>query len=248
MCTLAIWIRALPDLALVVAANRDELLARPAAPPALLAAAPRIVGGRDLEAGGTWLGISERGMVAGILNRRTATPPSAGKRSRGELPLRMLAAPTAAAAAGVLRALAPDDYNAFNLLVADRDHAWVAQNRDGGIQLQPLDPGLHLCTNLDVNDPTCPRIARSHRLFAAVGDDYGAHRDRHRLRTALASLLADHATALDPRLPDEIESLCVHAGPYGTRCSSLLFLDAHGWEHWFADGAPCRTAYVAAPT
>jgi uncharacterized protein with NRDE domain len=148
----------------------------------------------------------------------------------------------------MLAALDPDAYNAFNLLVADRNGAWVAQNQPGAMHVIALDSGVHVLTNLDVNDPECPKIARSHRLFAEAGAAFGRDGDRAGLRRALRTILADHTTALDPRLPDALGALCVHhEGVFGTRCSSLLFLAADGsWEHWFADGPPCSTEYAAA--
>jgi uncharacterized protein with NRDE domain len=247
MCTLAIYVRQFAALPLVVAANRDEFLDRAATPPVLLAERPRIAGGRDLRAGGTWLAVSEHGMVAGLLNRRTADPPVEGKRSRGLLPLAMLAAGSAEAAADALAGVAPEDYNAFNLLVADRAHAWVAQNHAGALRLTALEAGVHVLTNLDLDDPTCPKIARSHRVFADAARAFAGDGDRPVLRARLRAVLADHTTALDPRMPDALGALCVHAGRFGTRCSSLLFLDAGGrWEHWFADGPPCTTEYVPA--
>src|SRR5690242_18553648 len=113
MCLLAVLFHAHPDAPLVIAANRDEWLARPAAPMGLLRAAndprlvgvpppgaltsggppappaprPRIAGGRDLLAGGTWLAIGEHGVIAGLTNRPTAAGRDASKRSRGELPM-----------------------------------------------------------------------------------------------------------------------------------------------------------------
>lgn len=244
MCTLAIYVRQLPGFPLVIAANRDEFLDRDATGPELLAAAPRVVGGRDLRAGGTWLAMSADGVVAGLLNRRTGSLPDATKRSRGELPLRALAAGSAAAAARVVGALDPAAYNAFNLLVADRDEAWVAQNHDDEMRHVPLEPGLHLVSNLDVDDPTCPKIARSHVRFAAAGDGFARDRDATRFRAELHAIVADHTLTLDPRLPDALGAICVHAGLVGTRSSSLLFLDDAGrWQHWFADGAPCERAY-----
>jgi uncharacterized protein with NRDE domain len=248
MCTLAIFVRQLPGLPLVIVANRDEFLDRAATGPELLAASPRIVGGRDLRAGGTWLAISADGVVAGLLNRRTEAMPVASKRSRGELPMMALAAGSAAAAASEIRALPADAYNAFNLVVADRHEAWVAQNRDDAMRMTPLDQGLHLVSNLDVNDPTCPKIARSHARFAAAGDAFGRDRDEARLRTELHAIVADHTLTLDPRLPDALGAICVHAGGFGTRCSSLLLLDDAGrWRHWFAAGPPCQRAYEPAP-
>src|SRR5881409_2866861 len=100
VCTLAAFVRIFPAWPLVVAANRDEFLARPATAPQLLREeAPRAVGGRDLTAGGTWLGVAETGVVAGILNRRTSTPPDASYRSRGLLCLDLLGCATAGEAA-----------------------------------------------------------------------------------------------------------------------------------------------------
>lgn len=249
MCTLAAYVRRFADFPLVLAANRDEFLARPATAPLLLASAPRIVGGRDLLAGGTWLGLSERGVAAGLLNRRTAEPPAENKRSRGLLLLETLGAASAADAARALAAIDPGTYNAFTLLVADGTTAVAAQNRPQGMHLTPLEPGVHVLSNLDVNDPTCPKVARSHERFARAGDAFAEGGDAAAFRDALRAVLSDHTTALDPRLPDALGSLCVHTETFGTRCSSLAFLDRRGaWRHWFADGPPCRVGYDPALT
>lgn len=247
MCTLAIYVRSVPGFSLVIAANRDEFLDRKATGPEFLATAPPIVGGRDLRAGGTWLAISADGVVAGLLNRRTGEAPIPTKRSRGELPLRALAAGSAAAAQGAITGLPAAAYNPFNLLVADRTDAWVAQNHADEMRVTSLPPGLHLVSNLDVDDPTCPKIARSHVRFAAAGEAFARDRDAAGFRTALHAIVADHTLTLDPRLPDALGTICVHAGPFGTRSSSLLFLDDSGrWEHWFADGPPCERRYEPA--
>ena len=76
MCTLAIYYKTTADYPIVVAANRDEYLARPALPPTTLENNPQIVGGKDLRASGTWLGLSEHGVVAGLLNRRNGEQPN----------------------------------------------------------------------------------------------------------------------------------------------------------------------------
>jgi len=161
-------------------------------------------------------------------------------------PLRALQ--EAAAAHRALGDLDPAAYNPFNLLVADAGEAWVAQNRADRMETTRLDPGLHVLTNLDVNDPRCPRIARSHQAFAAAGAALAADGDEARFRAALGAILADHTTALDPRRADPLGALCVHAGEYGTRSSSLLLRDRLGtWRHWFADGPPCTASYREAP-
>jgi uncharacterized protein with NRDE domain len=244
VCTLAAFVRVFPDQPLVIAANRDEYLARPATVPGLLRGEPpRAAGGRDLTAGGTWLGVAETGLVAGLLNRRSATPPDPTSRSRGLLCLDALACPTARDAIAAIEHEPANRYNPFNLLVADRADAFVASQPAGERpRVLRLDRGVHLLTNLDVNDPTCPRIAASHRRFAAAGDAFAGAGDVDAFVERLRTILADHATPLDPRGPG---GLCVHAGPYGTRSSSILLVPAAGTIRYFhADGPPCTTPHV----
>jgi uncharacterized protein with NRDE domain len=250
VCTLATYVGCLAGWPLVVAANRDEFLSRPSKPPELLRATePRAFGGRDVTAGGTWLGVSEFGLVAGVLNRRTGAPPDGARRSRGRLCLELLACRTAAEAAERIAAEPPARYNAYNLLAADAATAVVAtQPQDGSTCLVTLPAGLHLLTNLDLNDPTCPRIAASHRRFADAGETFARDGDVEGFVARLQAILADHATALDPRGPG---SLCVHADGFGTRSSSVLLLPAAGRpiRYFHADGPPCRVplAPVALP-
>ena len=248
VCTLAAFVGVFPSWPLVVAANRDELLARPATPPLLLRdASPRAVGGRDLTAGGTWLGVNDAGLVAGILNRRSSSLPDPAARSRGQLCLDLLGVRGAEEAAARLEAEPAGHYNPFNLLVADRRGALVASQPPGQRpRVTRLEPGLHLLTNLDLNDPTCPRIAASHRGFAAAGDTFAHDGDVELLVARLQTVLADHATALDPRGPG---SLCVHMGAYGTRSSSVLLVPAGAAavRYFHADGPPCRTRLAPVP-
>jgi uncharacterized protein with NRDE domain len=248
VCTLAVFARTLPGWPLVVAANRDELHARPASPPDVLRPEPpRALGGRDLVAGGTWLGVNEDGLVVGLLNRRTATPTDATRRSRGLLCLELLACRSAHEAAGLVARVEGPRYNPFNLLLADRREAWVAvQGPAAAPHVEPLNAGLHVLTNLDVDDPTCPRIATSHRRFADAGERFAARGEVGALVADLRAVLADHDTALDPRGPG---ALCVHAGAYGTRSSSVIVVgaDAGSVRYFHADGPPCRTPLASVP-
>jgi len=241
VCTLAVYTRAWTDLPLVVAANRDEFYERPTLSPRRLGGGSAF-GGQDLRAGGSWLTIGRSGMVVGVLNRRTENPPDPGRRSRGELCVALAEDPSMDAALLQLRAQRPDDYNPFNLLLADRRHAYVAQNRRGAITVQALEPGLHLLTNLDLNDITCERISRSTHRFAELVPQYGAHADTAKLVDDLRLVLADHRVALDDRKPTD--QLCIHTPAYGTRSSSLILLAETGAGTFLhAHGPPCRTAY-----
>ena len=227
---------------LVVAANRDEFLARPTAPPGILRSdRPCAFGGRDLVAEGTWLGVNESGLVAGMLNRRTSALLDPDCRSRGQLCLDMLGHARAVEAAAAAVKEPADRYNPFNLLVADAHDGLVVTHGSGeASHLVRLDRGLHLLTNLDLNDPRCPRIAASQQAFAAAGDGFARDGDRAAFVARLAAVLADHTTPLDPRGPG---GLCVHGDGYGTRSSSVILVgrsgDVLGYHH--ADGPPCRT-------
>jgi uncharacterized protein with NRDE domain len=247
MCTLAIYFKAFADYPIIVAANRDEYLARPALPPTCLNANPRVIGGKDLRASGTWLGINEHGLVAGLLNRRNGdTENDPNLRSRGLLCLDVLRHRTAAAAARFVEGQRGTDYNPFNLLIASREETFVAYNRFGQIEIVSIDPGLHLLTNIDVDDFECPRISRSHSRFAGLLDNEAFVRDPLQMRAELGTLLADHSTQLDPR-SGRPNSLCLHLGDYGTRSSSLIFMANDGHiDHFFAAGPPCTSTYERA--
>ena len=246
MCTLAVFTRALPGLPLVVAANRDEFYARPAEGPTVLATEPLVVGGRDLVAGGSWLATSARGLVVGILNRRTGEAPDPTRASRGALCVALAHAHDVAAALAILSELRPDEHNPFNVLVADRERAVVAQNRGDGMSLHELAPGTHLLTNLDLNDPTCQRISRSSQRFQALAARFASSGDRSQLVDGLHTVLGDHLTAVDDRAPTD--QLCIHTEAFGTRSSSILLTDdTCRLDFLHASAAPCRGAYRRIP-
>ncbi len=245
MCTLAIYFRPDEEYPVVVAANRDEFYERPTLAPASLSRAPWVIGGKDLRAGGTWLGVNGHHLVAGLLNRRTAEPPDATKRSRGLLCLEALRQPTAEAVLSLLEQYDGRAFNSFNLLVASPKFAFVFSNAAGSTELTRLEPGLHLLTNLALNDVTCPRIAKSHGMFQAAlpvlaRDGLDAFRD------ALRAVLSDHSTPLDPRGQEMPNNLCVHGERYGTRSSSILTYSgvSERFRLWYAEGPPCRSPYA----
>jgi uncharacterized protein with NRDE domain len=261
MCTLAIYYKTFADYPVVIAANRDEYLARAALPPTTLAENPHIIGGKDLRAGGTWLGINQHGLVAGLLNRRNGTQDNdPGLLSRGLLCLEALRHASASEAARFVERQRGADYNPFNLLIASREETFVAYNRFGAIEVVSLLPGPHLLTNLNLDDFECPRIRRSYGRFAELGAREDFARDPVAMRAELSGLLADHSTQLDPR-SGRPNSLCLHLsaplpergytayGDYGTRSSSLIFIGRGGRvEHFFAAGPPCISSYEAAIT
>lgn len=244
VCTLAIYRHASAAVPLLVAANRDEFVDRPSAPPRVLAEDPWVVAGQDLQAGGTWLGVNECGMVVGLLNRRNPKGPDASRRSRGLLCLEALQLRSVDEVRAHLRHESGRQYNWFNLLVADRDRAFVGSNADDRISVSELSTGLHLLTNLNVNDPACPRIAASHRFFAAVPLP-DTEEDVPALLSRLRGILGNHEIPLDPRAGRDAETLCVHLPGYGTRSSTVVALSARTQRlrYWSTDGPPCMANF-----
>ena len=242
MCTLAIYHRLFPGLPVVVAANRDEFFARPTRDPYLLSSSPDVFGGQDEVAGGSWLTLSASGLVVGVLNRRVTRPPDETRASRGHLCLDLARLADAATAAEFLRMVPAEQHDPFNILVADGNRAFVAQNRSSGTEVVELEPGLHVLTNLDLNDHECSRISHSWKFFSAAGDAFLTHEDRSRLRNDLREVLSDHLTAVDDRQPTD--QLCIHTEGYGTRSSTMVFVDEkNAAEFHHAAGPPCLTEY-----
>jgi uncharacterized protein with NRDE domain len=234
MCTLIALHRCVPGLPLVVAANRDEYLDRPARPPALqqgprgLVAAPL-----DERAGGTWLGLNPEGLFAGLTNRPCPRPDPT-RRSRGLLVLDALGSGSAAEAAERMRQLAPGAYNPFNLLLADGREAF-ALVYDEGPRLLELAPGAHVIGNADPDDRAVPKLAD---LIQRA--DEAARSPAPQILPALGRLCRSHDGGEGPLGPP-----CVHTPTYGTRSSTLLCLgeDARADVWRFADGPPCTTRY-----
>src|SRR5882724_738560 len=128
VCTLALYFRMFEDFPLIVAANRDEHYNRPSAAPSLIETTPKIIAGRDLRAGGTWLGVNAAGLIVGILNRHVdPNSPAADRRSRGLLCMDLLRC-SSSAAAEVFMKNHQARYNPFTLLCAYKNDAFVSSN------------------------------------------------------------------------------------------------------------------------
>lgn len=143
MCLIVLAWRAHPDFPLVVAANRDEFHARPAAPAEFWSDHPEILAGRDLEARGTWMGVSRNGRFAAVTNYRGGTEPSA-KHSRGALVTGFLLGKD-------IGTIEKDSYSGFNLLTADDKELWWISNRNGSPR--KLEPGVYGLGNLLLESP-----------------------------------------------------------------------------------------------
>lgn len=249
MCTLAVFHGVSTRWPLVVAANRDEFFGRSAVPPTRLAEHPMVVAGRDVQAGGTWLGarIDGSGRIVGVLNRRpVADRPGSGPgdRSRGLLCLESLARGSFDSILAALDAAEAARYGGFNLFVAEPGRAVVIDNA-GGARVTELERGLSVLTNLDVNDPRCPRRAGAAAAFATLLPQVAADEPPQRMVGALARVLGDHSGSGSASDDDPLSRVCVHTPTYGTRSSSIIFVARDGHVAYFhAEGAPCVTAFA----
>lgn len=210
MCTLLLAWQAHPALSLVVAANRDEEYARGTAPARFWADAPELLAGRDLVAGGTWLGVTRSGRFAAITNvREPGVRAPASARSRGELVAGFLLAGTVTPEA-YLAGVTPDRYAGFNLVVGDRSSLWYLTNRSG--TPERLAPGIHGVSNARMDTPW-PKVVRGKAgLARLVGGGAVALAD-------VQALLADPRPAPDEALPD------TGIGLFGERMLSPLFIE-----------------------
>ncbi len=173
MCTMVVLLRPDHDWPLLLAANRDEMVGRPWRPPARhWPDRPEVIAGLDELAHGSWLGLNDHGVVAGVLNRFGTLGPAPGQRSRGELVLVALDHADAAAAAQALADLDPRAYRPFNMIVADnRDAFWLRHADASGRQrlaVHALAPGLAMIAAGDLDEQETPRLRRYRPRFAAA--------------------------------------------------------------------------------
>lgn len=200
MCLILLAWRAHPRHALVVAANRDEYHARAAERAHFWRDAPDILAGRDLEAGGTWMGVSRNGRFAAVTNYRGGRDANAVE-SRGALVTRFLEGRASPGdyVSGLSGRLA--GYSGFNLLACDGRELWWLSNRDGGSRR--LEPGIYALGNflLDTPEVDQPKAQFSRVLVPAVA-----------IEPLFSVLAASH----------------IVAPQYGTRCSTVLVADEDG--------------------
>jgi uncharacterized protein with NRDE domain len=256
VCLLIALFQVVDDAPLIVAANRDEQFARPAVTMTVLRERdPRVLGGRDELAGGTWLAVNEHGVVAGLTNQPAPAGRDASKRSRGELPLAFTACRTAAdAIREVIPELDPARYNPCWMLVGDRD-ALFSVGLAGGRQpaVTQLGPGRHVLENQPFGTPT----AQNGQVAALVAQVPGAAGPAA-AADALAGVLSDHRpaaahpTSAAPPAPGatgrvrpaELSAACVHTPTYGTRSAMIITVAAGGPPQLrVADGPPCEVPF-----
>jgi uncharacterized protein with NRDE domain len=209
MCLILFAHKVHPDYPLVLAANRDESYSRPTQAAAFWRDHPQVYAGRDLEQGGTWLGIARNGRVAAVTNFRDGNAAKTSTRSRGELVTNYLRGSQGPSEYANRVRRDGNSYNGFNLLLGDVDELFYVSNRNGGVTA--VAPGVHGLSNSLLNTQDL-----IDGLFAA---------------------LTDRTTAADDTLPNTgvglprertLSSAFIATPSYGTRSSSVLLVNNHG--------------------
>lgn len=258
MCTLIAIHRAVPGRWLVVAANRDEYLDRPAEGPAMRRGpAGPFLAPLDARAGGTWLGLNAHGVFAALTNLRAGDPDPTMK-SRGTVVTDALELGSADAAAGALARLPDNAFNAFNCFVADPEAAYLVTYRESA-EVHALAPGVHVVGNADaaaairsrgasIQDTVVADIRQQKVDRVMTRAQAAAELPAAEVLEALAGICREHGTGETP-----LDDTCVHlagthglaADGYGTRSSFLLEVaDAREESRMlYSEGAPCRAPY-----
>ena len=222
MCLIVLAWRVVPDCPLAVAANRDEFHRRPAAAAQFWRDRPSILAGRDLEAQGTWMGVSRTGKFAAVTNFRGAHEPRAAE-SRGALVVRFLE--NGESPAEYVKQILENAgaYSGFNLLAADGEALWWMSNRGG--EPRALVPGIYGLANGLLDSPD---VEEHKRIFA----------EDLRPAPAVETLL------------ERLGKARIVNGEYGTRCSTVMFRRNDGRVRYAersfsADGAEQETVQYA---
>jgi len=220
-----------PDLPLVVAANRDEFRARPAAPAAFWEDAPDVLAGRDLAARGTWLGASRSGRFAAVTNVREGGAAKNGTRSRGLLVSEFLKG--SADAKSYLAGVAAEAglYDGFNLVAGEPGAVFWLSNRARSTDPVRIASGVHGISNALLDTPW-PKLTAARRRVEEILVEGGAD-----VAARLFDVLADDARFEDAHLPETgvgverervLSSAFIDTPDYGTRTSTVLLLHGDG--------------------
>ena len=229
MCLILFAHRAHRNYPLILAANRDEAYTRPAAAAAFWDDHPQIYGGRDLEKGGSWLGLTRSGRIAAVTNYRDRNAGRTAPLSRGALVSGFLAGDSDTESYLDRVKKQAEQYNGFILVAGDLNAMYWFSNRGPGVEKIPA--GVHGLSNHLLNTPW-PKIERSKQAMAAL---LGA--SEAELVSRLFDLLADRSEAPDDTLPDtgvglqrerELSPIFISGERYGTRASTVILVDRDG--------------------
>ena len=226
MCLILFAFKSHPAYKLILAANRDEYYNRPTAPACFREHAPDLLAGRDLHAGGTWLGITTKGRIGAMTNYRDPSSYKTHTSSRGELVSNFLTGRESPVDYLERLEQKAEEYNGFNLIIGEKGELyWYSNRGDGGRNLAPGTYGLsnHLL------DTPWSKVIRGKEAFRRLlfGDTDPA-------AEAIFDMLSDFSVPDDESLPDTgvgiewekiLSPIFIASPTYGTRSSTVLFVD-----------------------
>ncbi|MEO5862388.1 MAG: NRDE family protein [Burkholderiales bacterium] len=227
LCLLVMAYRVHPIYPLIVAANRDEFFRRPTAAADFWSDRPDVLAGRDLEQGGTWMGVTRSGRFAALTNVRDPKSNRPTAKSRGLIVSDFLTREDAPAAFVEDLVEGCHQYNGFNVIVADHDN--LAYFNSATAQSEDLSPGIYGLSNHRLDTPW-PKVIRSKAAL-----EHALRKDGAELETDLLAMLRDRARATDSTLPDTgigldkerwLSPVFITGQDYGTRCSTVLMRGA----------------------
>ena len=234
MCLIIFAHQHSPDYPLVVAANRDEFFPRPTQDADFWTAdagPQQILAGKDLQAGGTWLGINREGRFAAVTNIRDPSQPEQKPRSRGELPISFLSGQETPEIFCEGLAQHFDEYAGFNLLIGDHESMYYVNNFEKLVQ--KLQPGIYGLSNGMLNS-AWPKVTRGREQLDKLLESPAT------LATdALIAMMGNREEASHDELPDtgvplemeiKLSPAFIHNTDrnYGTRCSTAVIMEASG--------------------
>jgi uncharacterized protein with NRDE domain len=226
MCLLVFAWRFHPKYRLILAANRDELYRRPTQEMHWWPDAPSVLAGRDLQAGGSWLGISRGGRLAAVTNYREELQKRPPGKSRGELVSGFVGGQESALR--YCKDLKADAYSGFSLLANDEDTMCFMSNRGDATRI--LDPGVYGLSNAKLDTPW-PKLVRCRTALAALIEHDAVNPN------ALLQLLADTRPAPASEIDNEhlpfdvaraVSAPFIMTETYGTRCTTVVLIDNDG--------------------
>ena len=242
MCLILLALNVVPRRPWLLLGNRDEFHARPSAPAQAWADVPDVIGGRDLEAGGSWLALNRNGRFAAITNVRSGTPRR-GTRSRGELVATFARGGAAPLSYARETAAQREEFGPFNFVVGDRKTVVCASSLRE--EAWSLEPGVHVLSN-GPPDASWPKATRLRERFLALYPAHGQEPSGARAPfpeaaepqdAELLDLLADVSQPPDDELPEtgvpfELERILapifIRGEQYGTRASTLAYVSSDG--------------------
>ena len=237
MCTIILLYKTVPGFPMIIAANRDEFINRSALAPHLWQSCrqgktKKMFAGKDQQAGGTWLGINNHGVVAGLTNYSTGYR-DLSKASRGDIVLKCLAADNPVTAKKKLFPEETAQYNPFNLFCISPEEGFLYTNYPSP-RCRPINKGIHVLTNKDLDSEEDPKKNWILQRLKAPA----VPKEPKPLMALFSPILSAHGH-------EGTAEICIHLKGYGTVSSSMIFIHQH-WEesrYFYCQGAPCRKSF-----